>query len=488
VTSGVPARPSRETGATASGAGARPATRRAPLAPVTSLGFDAIARTEGGTSGCCWPADPTGAKGVSSILTAVNTQVAAFTVTGDPLLAPMPLADLHPFSAGTEVFDPKVIYDQYRGHYVLVYLAVNDAEARGWIVIVVIPEASVHDPSTWCATTVSGDGVPGNGRQWADYPGLGFDANAVTVTANTFDFRTQRFSYAQILRFPKDTLYAPGCEVTAGYERFAKRDTRNPDGTKAFTIQPATSVGGTAVAQLLASYERAAGVSKLVLWKVRDTPGGQRLVKRALGVAPASISPYGTQRGGSLNDADTWWDPGDLRLVNAFFDADRDRLYTAHVIAKDLKPDRNVGRYGEAAIRWYDVVPGPTLSEAVVRRTGIVGKPETDAGWPAIASDGEGNVFITFSRASAVAGTREFLSAWAAEIVPGTTDARKRRLRAGEARMEAVPGPERWGDYNGISRDPTDPALIFMVNQFAESDGLGASADWQQTAHLVSHG
>jgi len=30
--------------------------------------------------------------------------------------------------------------------------------------------------------------------------------------------------------------------------------------------------------------------------------------------------------------------------------------------------------------------------------------------------------------------------------------------------------------------------VMAMVNQFAESDGGGATQDWQQTVHLVSHG
>jgi hypothetical protein len=95
---------------------------------------------------------------------------------------------------------------------------------------------------------------------------------------------------------------------------------------------------------------------------------------------------------------------------------------------------------------------------------------------------------VTFSRASGVRGTAEFLSAWVAEIPLGTRTAELSLLWPGEARMEAVPGPERWGDYNGISRDPDDPSVLVLVNQFAESDGQPPTRDWQQTVNLVSHG
>ena len=455
---------------------------RRQLRPVADLSFEAIPRTGGN-----WPADPIGAKGVASIVTAVNTHTAVYGPDGTTLLAPTSLATFVPFPPGTQLFDPKVVFDQYAGTFVMTYLAVHDAKRRSWIVMATIPDATAADTSTWCFTTVGGDGIPGNGRQFSDYPGLGYDASAVTVTTNAFEFRTQRFAYAQILRFPKETFYDPTCTTTAEYRRFARGATRNPDGSKAFTIQPAASVGPNATSQYLVSYERRRAVSAVVLWRIVDTADGQQLSRVTLPVAKASISPFGTQRGGTLNNADSWWDPGDLRLINAFYDAATDRLYTAHVIAKDIRPDPNTGGYGEAAIRWYEIAPGAALSEACVNRTGIIGTPETDAGWPTIATDGSGNIFVTYNRASAVPGTREYLSAWAAEIPVGTKDADLVLLWAGDARMEAVPGPERWGDFNGINRDPVDPARMTMVNQVAESDGGRTTQDWQQTVHLVSH-
>lgn len=54
-------------------------------------------------------------------------------------------------------------------------------------------------------------------------------------------------------------------------------------------------------------------------------------------------------------------------------------------------------------------------------------------------------------------------------------------------RMEAVPGPERWGDYNGLSRDPVNGGFVAVVNEIAVADGGGATDDWQQVVHVVGH-
>jgi hypothetical protein len=451
-----------------------------PRAPVSSLHFDAIRRI-----GPNWPADPTGAIGETAIVTAVNTSVAVYDRTGTSLLAPTPFATLGTFPPGTDVFDPKVVYDPYGQQFVLVFVAVHDGLERSWIVVSAMPGATAQDPATWCVHQVKADQVKGDGKQWADYPGLGYDLDRVTVTSNQFDFGgPQGFAYAQVLSFSKTGLY--DCMQPLEFQAFGGAATSNPDGTRAFTVQPATSAGTAPADQYLLSYERTpGGGSALVLWRLRQTTSGPRLSRVAIPVGRVTVSPYGTQAGGGLNNSNTWWDPGDLRLVNAFYDPDLQRVYAAHVIFKNLKPDTVTGGYQEAAIRWYEVAPGAPLRASAVTRRGTVGTAETDAGWPVVATDGLGTLFLTYSRASVVTG--EYLSAYVAEIPAASTSAEIALLAAGDARMEAIRGPERWGDYNGISRDPIDPAVMAVVNQYAKSDGFGSTADWQQTVDLVGN-
>ena len=105
-------------------------------APVSSLHFDAIPRI-----GPNWPADPSGALGETAIVTAVNTSVAVYDRTGVTLLAPTPFATLGTFPPGTDVFDPKVVYDPYGQQFVLVFLAVHDSLERSWIVVAAMPGA-----------------------------------------------------------------------------------------------------------------------------------------------------------------------------------------------------------------------------------------------------------------------------------------------------------------------------------------------------------
>jgi hypothetical protein len=443
-------------------------------APSQTMGFDAIPRIGGN-----WPADPTVAICDSAFVTAVNTSFAVYDRAGVSLLGPDPLRPLFPLPNGTQVFDPKVVYDQYRDRFVVAFLAVNDARRKSWILIIAIPDATAHDISTWCGAQIEGDRTTGDGKQFADYPGLGYDRDHVAVTTNQFDFGTEAYRGAQLISMRKSRLY--DCQRTLTVETFAGTDTRNPDGSLAFTIQPATTSGSGHHLYLMSFQDGRPNF--VVLWRLRETDHGLALQNTALKVGPVSIGPYGTQGGGSLRAPNTWWDPGDLRMTNAFADLSDARVYGAHVVAKDLRPDPVTDGYLEAVIRWYEVRVKPQLRRATISRTGTIGAPEADVGWPAIGTDVDGNVFVTYSRASTP--LEEFLSAWVARIAPGRTASASVLLAAGSARMEAVPGPERWGDYSAISRDPIDPSLVAVVNQYAREDGAGATLDWQQTVHVI---
>jgi hypothetical protein len=452
---------------------------RAPLGLTSNQHFDALSGWQHD------PADPTGALGAANVVTAVNTEVGVYDRAGVQLLSPVSLGGLTQGARGQK-FDPKIVYDRYAERFVLAFLVRYPAKQRSWVFVVTIPDdATASNVSNWCLARLRGDGVARNGRQWADYPGLGYDGDSVTISTNAFTFGGG-FAYAQLYHIPNAELFTSTCDASdpVSYSVFAGAATRNPSGSKAFTIQPAQTEGTTNT-QFMLSYDPSGA---LVVWRLRETAAGPRLARSAIKVKRVQIAPYGTQKGGSYRNLDSFWDPGDLRLVNAFYDADIRRVYAAHTIFHDLTPDPVVP-YAEATIKWYEVRPGRKLGSSTLTRSGLVGTPDTDAGWPVVATDGSHDLFVTYSRASRPLG--EYLSAWAAEIVPGSTNAlAPLLLKAGTSRLEAVPNDaERWGDFNAINRDPTAPSVVAMVNQYAKDDGkkpAGITDLWQQTVDLVS--
>jgi hypothetical protein len=467
----------------------RPATATAPssgtLAPTPSAPVSLLAFAGIPDLGGFEPSDSTGALGATFFVTAVNTDYAVWNLDGTPALAPADLDTIETTTDDLDLFDPKVVYDPYNSTFVLAYLARRDAPRASFIVLVSIPDATANQTSTWCPTIIPGDQITTDAAQWADYPALGFDGDRVVVSTNQFSFPSSnaKFSYAQLLTFPKSSLYDCSQQLTG--TAFAGTETQNQDGSRAFTIQPAQTVGAIATRQFMLSFEGPGRSSFLTVWRLAETATGLKLKKGTVLTGRTRRPPLGTQGGGSLTDGDTWWETGaNLRLVNAFYDSDLNGLYAAHVVARNLGPDTVTGDYIESVVRWYEVLPAGRLADSALNRKGVIGQAETDAGWPVVATDGSGNLFVTYSRGSEPLG--EFISAWAAEIVPGSTTAVSTLLVPGVELHDSISGFERWGDYLGINRDPADPSRIAMVNQIATTGSTGS--EWQQTVNVVAHG
>ena len=470
---------------------------REVAAPVNEGGFLGITGNPGIS-----PSDTTGAGGPNHVVTAVNISYAVWPKDqlSTPPAAPAPLASgalrsLFPNLPGF-VFDPKVVYDHYRGRYVLVFLMgqggpFTGGPSKSRILIVTIPQATAHDPATWCKRKINGDQIKKDGKQFADYPGLGFDRKFLYVTTNQFSFGPREvFEYSQVAAIGKSRLY--NCRGKIKVEAFGRKQTRS--GGPAFTIMPAITQGvaGTGKAEFLASFnDRSCGPfcgNKMTIWRIKKRKGRLDLRRRVVAVPTGRLAPLGTQLGGSTtcDPIQTCWDAGDLRLVYAFHDADRDRLYVAHTVEADIAFGDG---YVEAAVRWYEFDPSP-VKRARLLRTGLLGASQRDAGWASMATDAAGNLHVTYSQAGAPA-PGEYLSAYAATIPPGATvpDAVS-VLVAGESTYVQSPGrPQRWGDFTAANRDPVDPNRVWLVNQYARSDGSPPTTPlWQQTVHRVSFG
>jgi hypothetical protein len=422
------------------------------------------------------PADPIGALGITNHVAAVNVHMGTFSRAGVPAFEPKRLRSLDgelPF--GADDFDPKVVYDPYDGVFLLTFMSAT--ASKSFISIVVIPEGTEGDDTQdgWCTLHMAGDQVAGGASLFADYPMLGFTTDRVTLTTNQFDLDrppAQAFRYVQIVSFRKAHLY--DCDVNpVPIKVFSRTQTRDPDGSKAFTIVPAISAGGNPTAQFMTSVDVNGNSGALVLWRLRVRDGALRLDRAVVASAPMRLPPFGLQCEGSAGAPNTWWDTGDLRLTSAFWDGQLDRLYTATAV----HGNRGGGDV-ESLVKWWEVDPALALGNSDVTRKGTVGTAGRDAAWPSVTTDTDGNLWLGYARA----GLTECLSAYAAVVRPGASGSRQVAFSIGEDRYEFSGGqPERWGDYTGITRDPVTGTSVAAYGAIPIVDGTGNHSNvWQQ--------
>lgn len=409
------------------------------------------------------PGSPTGAAGDGHVLAAVNKSAAIYSRAGVQEVAPLALADLAASPLQT-VFDPKVVYDHYADVYVLVFIGVDFTTEESEIYVVAIPDATATDDATWCAREVPSDQSPGNGKQWADYPGLGYTQGDVFVSTNLFNFGPGGEG-SQVIAFDKAGLY--DCLQPLTSTVFTTDDLRTPAGKKIWTLQPATTQGaagdpGYALSAQYDCFDGVCGGDRLVI--ARFGGGGVQIER--IPVEPYK-APVATQKGAPLSDPRAYWDAGDLRFTNAFYDSDTDRLYAAHAVKMNVKERDG---WVESVARWYEVDPDLPLDDSILKRVGNVSESKKDAGWPVVATDSDDNVWINYSRASGAKKAKEYLSAWTAIIRPGTTvPAESKLFSAGTAFYAPIANVQRWGKYSAINRDPLDGTRMWFVNQRAAS-------------------
>jgi hypothetical protein len=449
--------------------GASTTSATAPLAPVVvPPTFDGVPDAD-----LVSPGDPTGALGVTYHLAAVNVRMAFYDRTGLQLDPARLLEDLDvSLPPGADPFDPKVIYDHYRQQFVLVFASASNTQS--FLSVVVIPEGSEDDTGDWCVLHMSGDQVGGNGKQFADYPTIGFTENRVTIATNQYDFSNAPdvggFRYAQVISILKNKLY--DCTVDVVPIRvFSRTQTRDPDGSKAFTIVPAVSSGGAPTAQYMTSMDFNGSTGKLILWRLTVVDGKFKLVRTQVAGGPMALPPFGRQCG-NTSTLDSKWDTGDVRLTTSFLDATRGRLYTATAIRGNLG-----GGPAESVVRWWEVDPASTITNSTVPRKGTVGEASLDAAWPSVATDSAGKLWVNYARAG-VAGC---LSAVASVIQPGTSAHVPVTIQTGDARYQFSGGRDRWGDYTALTRDPTDGEVMAAYGAYPIDDGGTAPTEvWQQ--------
>ena len=442
---------------------------RGPLTPtVLPTPFDGVADLA-----LVSPGDPTGALGVTNHLGAVNVHMTFYGRAGAQLFAPKRLRTLDDqLPSGVDDFDPKVFYDSYRQHFVLVFASASNTQS--FLSVVVIPEGSEGVTADWCVLHMSGDQVSNNGKQLADYPMVGFTEDRVTLTTNQFGYANApfvgAFKYVQVVSFRKAQLY--NCSVpVVPIKIFSQTQTKDPDGSQAFTIVPAISFGGAPTSQLMTSIDFNGSVGKLILWRLKVVSGVLRLSRVSLGGGPMAYPPWGRQCGNAAG-LNSKWDTGDLRLTSSFWDGGLGRLYATTAIQGNFG-----GGAAESVVRWWEVDPAASLKNSFVTRKGAVGAPGRDAAWPSIATDGDGKLWVNYARA----GAAECLAAYAGVIQPAATDAASILIQAGFGRYEYGPGLERWGDFTAISRDPVDQTAMATYGAYPIDDGGSSATEvWRQ--------
>ncbi|MGH7730380.1 MAG: hypothetical protein ACRENJ_03930, partial [Candidatus Eiseniibacteriota bacterium] len=494
------------------GAAPAPKRLRRPPSPFAGVGpsFEGLGYddnfTENGFRAI--PPDPIGAAGTNRLVSVVNSMIEARDKSGT-LIFQDALKDFYAPLGGCAIltfpFDPKVVYDHYQDRFVVVALeranaGVNPSPDNLSRILVAVSKTSSPATATsadWWFRCIDSKVPVGGIEYWADYPGFELDEEAIYVTTNMFTFPgvTSGYAGSRLWIVHKGTaggFYAGGPATVTVHDPYVV-----PGGV-ATTTMPAEihGAGGVApgVGTFLVSYSGISdGTSEFVQVIRVDDPLGTIGGPFFVGPDFVSVGDLETLTA-SLPDAPQ---PGTAQRVEVNDRRALDAVCRGGTLwlTTTVVPDGA----GQPALAdhttawWIALDTGAVTSSAspaglitLDQQGGLAGEEIAGVAggpvytfFPSVAVNAAGTAAFGF----AACGTNVYAGAYAtlrqAADPVGVTDpaatveaGRDYYVRTFDAPpCDAAPARNRWGDYSGISVDPTDDEGFWVFNQFANVRG-----------------
>lgn len=390
------------------------------------------------------------AAGGDHLIAVVNATFAIFDKLGSQLLR-RSLADL--FSclvADALIFNPKVIYDQFRGSWLIAACARSVDMQRSWFVLAF---SQSRDPlADWWLWALDA-GCDGSIRTpyWPEDLGLAVDKSSLYLTANMFTSQSE-FAYSKLRVL--SIKEAPTGGILIGWDFW---QLRNADGTLAFSVQPAHNLRAAGVQYLLNATRNGQGLTQWTVSRpIRQAP---MLNRRFVPTAKYHVAPDLKQPANRVEIG-----IGDARLVNVIFR--HGLLWTAHTVAANWGDQKNT-----AAIQWLQINP----RAGCVTQQGVYGAPRKHYFCPAVAVDGEGNMLMAFNCASETEPPAIRFAGRRATDDAGLLQASELLLRS------PVTASCEWSKSSGMAIAPDDTE-VWMIGQYVATD-----SDWPTWIAAVSY-
>jgi hypothetical protein len=390
------------------------------------------------------PPDPDIAVSESHVVVTVNSSIAFYTKTGTQVFQ----QDSTDFFASVSnvgfQFDPKIVYDHVAKRFIMVFLALDQAGSKSFILLAVSNGA--NPMNGWKLYNLDVTQTEGGSSFWLDYPGLGFDNKTVAFSGNMFGF-TSGYNGVQFIALDKTTLYGG----TATMVKF-----KASGGTAQLAKQSGT-LGDTLYGL------QSESTSSLKITAITNT-GSIALQQMSLPV------PTWTRAAGGLAGPDG-------KQVDTINDG---RIFTGSWRNGRMVGGHVVGSAGNGSLpcsRWYDVRtnnwPTNTATPPTLAQSGNIVAPAGHGyTFPALSIDKNGSIGATFSKIGTTTSGDVMVAGRKPSDPPGTMGSQI-VLEAAKVNQNNN-FSDRWGDYFDLELDPVDNVSMWSVGM-----GPNAQGRWQ---------
>jgi len=418
------------------------------------------------------PPDPIGAAGPNYLVSVTNTSIEWFSKSTGARLNSQRLgmnatdavgSFFESLSPETGTFDPKVVYDQYNGRFVVTAFETTTLPNKSKIFIAV---SKTSDPTAgWWFTEINSAITVGTKLSYADYPGLAVSSTGIYITANMFSFSPESYTAGRLWIINKTPLYSGGTAT------WIVRDAITAGSGYSGSYQPT---------QMFDNAQSGVGTFLVLYSGLSD---GTNEFVNVIRVSNSLTNPTFTGQdvplgdidntGGSYLDApqqgtSTIINTNDRRTQNAVWR--NNALWTAFTVVPNSGADA-----GQVTAHWVKINTD-ILSSLSVPDQGNIGGEDISTGtytfFPSISVNSTGDAIIGFAASGPSIYPGAYYAARYSSTPAGTVLA-SQVVRTGiDYYVRQFGGTRnRWGDYSGSCVDPSDDLTFYVFNQYALTRG-----------------
>lgn len=385
-----------------------------------------------------FPPDCNMAVGPDHIVTVINSTIAFYTKTGTKTFQQQ-MDTSGGFFDGTRqtgfVFDPKCFYDPISNRFFVVALDLDEGSTISNALVAVSDDSNPN--GVWRFYRINAILNQGGTNYWLDYPGFGFNKDAVVITGNMFGIGGGYFG-VQALVLPKAPMLTGGA-VTAsvlldpGIGTLQPTRTADPNSDKIFGV--ATGGGNS---MRFYAFTNLTTVPLLTEVNVAvPTYGG-----------PGGPAPSGSNVIDAL----------DGRVMTAFYRSNQ--VVAAHTVSASGNPH---------VVRWYDfnTANWPTAGAPTLKQSGNISSAGQAMHMPAINMNSFEDISVIYTRSSSSIGSDLCISSRFKDDPLGQIGAPVKLIGSTTANYTAF----RWGDYFGCEVDPADDTSFWGFGMIVAPSG-----------------
>ncbi len=369
----------------------------------------------------------------------------------------------------TDLFDPRVLWDQYNNRYVVIADEQSSSDTTSYIHIAVSQTDNPNDG--WYFQRINTKLTIGDTDTWLDFPSLGVSSEALYLTGNMFSF-SNSYQATRLWIIDKG-LYSGG---TSGYALY-DISTEAGLGSQAFTIQPAHMYGtqpdNVGAFMFSSEWDDNNGNNDLIaVFRVDDplgNTGGPLFSVQFLNPGEIHNNSSGVPSA-PQNGSDVDIDFGDDRAQSCVW---RDGTLVG---AFTINPSSGT-QSGQATNFWFTAETNNVSSIQLAQQGLIEGDDiadETSTGFPAVSINDNGDIAIGFAASAATIYAGAYFTVHQAGDGAGTNQG-SFVLHEGIDSYVRTGLPihvgNRWGDYSSIALDPQDENAFWVFNQYAWTHG-----------------